>query len=174
MAGVSSRRRRQFSAKLKCTSGKKRAPGILALSTMTRSPRVAAITPQKSHKLSQNFSISAMEKRCKTAYEPIETPHCCSTCAMNAVKFAVAIRSALGCQSGLAVSPDASPITSSGSIGPPARLPRTPSCPPYRASRSGLYRRTGGTASSPRRILSFPGPAFRRWTRHTLVSPTIA
>ena len=53
---ASSRRRSRFSAKFSFASGNHCAPGILSPSTSTRSPRVSAITPQKSQIAVQNCS----------------------------------------------------------------------------------------------------------------------
>ncbi len=51
----------RFSAKFSRASGKNWAPGIFSASASTRSPRVSAITPQKSQTLCQNFSGSAFD-----------------------------------------------------------------------------------------------------------------
>src|SRR3546814_918595 len=106
MAGVSSRRRSRFSAKLSLAAGKKRAPGMRSPPTSTGpwfpAPRASATTPQKSQTLTQNFSSSATEKRCNAAKSGSRTPQRRSTAAAKAARFDASMRSAEGCQSGAA------------------------------------------------------------------------
>src|SRR3546814_2039307 len=104
MAGVSSRRRSRFSAKLSLAAGKKRAPGMWSPSTSTGpwfpAPRASATTPQKSQTLTQNFSNSAIETWCSAAKSGRRLPQRRSTSAAKAARFDASMRSAEGRQSG--------------------------------------------------------------------------